>query len=129
MLLGVVVVIHQILGFIWYSPLLFGKFWQNNIGVDIDKLQEYTGATPFLVSIAGSLLFCVVLCRLIDLTRSYSIEAGIKLSVLLWVGVAFTTLTVHYSFLGLSKIIFVDAGKDLIGMIIAGGILGSAADT
>ena len=128
MLLGVIVVIHQVLGMIWYSPLLFGRYWQNNIGVDIDKLHAYIGVTPFLISILCSLLFCVVLQRLIILTNTKSIEEGVKLAVLLWVGITFTTIGVHYSFLGLSNIIFVDAGKDFIAMVIAGGILATAND-
>ena len=120
MLLGVIVVIHQILGFIWYSPILFGRYWQNNIGVDIDKLQANMGITPFLISILCSLLFCVVMNRLIVLTETRTIEDGIKLAVLLWVGITFTTIGVHYSFLGLANIIFVDAAKDFVAMVVAG---------
>lgn len=128
MLLGVIVLLHQVLGIIWYSPLLFGRYWQSNIGVDINQLNAYIGVTPFFISILCSLLFCVVMHRLIILTETKSIEDGVKLAVLLWVGITFTTIGVHYSFLGLSNIIFVDAGKDFIAMIMAGGILATTND-
>ena len=128
MLLGVIVVIHQILGFVWYSPLLFGGYWQNNIGVNPEQLQTQIGMTPFLISILCSLLLCVVMNRLIILTQTRTIEDGVKLAVLLWVGITFTSIGVHYSFLGLANIIFVDAGKDFLAMVIAGGILATTND-
>lgn len=128
MLLGVVVVAMQAVGALWYSPILFGRIWARNMGVSPEELSTMIGTAPYLLSILGSILLCMVLNRMIVLSKTKTLIGGIKLAVLLWLGLVFTSLSTHYAFLGITRMIFIDAGKDLIAMIIAGGILASGQE-
>lgn len=128
MLLGVVVVVIQAVGALWYSPFLFGKIWARNLGVSPEQVPAMIGTSPYLLSILGSILLCMVLNRMMVLTKTKTLIGGIKLAVLLWLGLVFTTLSTHYAFMGVTRMIFIDAGKDLLAMIIAGGILASGQE-
>lgn len=125
MLLGIVVVIIQGIGALWYSPFLFGAMWVENLGVDPQEISARLGTTPYVLSILGSILLCMVMNRVIVLTKTRGVLNGIKLAGLLWLGLVFTALATHYAFFGMTRLIFIDAGKDLLAMTIAGGMLAS----
>ncbi len=128
MLLGIVVVIMQVVGALWYSPILFGGLWAANLGVTPAQVSDMLGTSPYVLSILGSLLVCMVLNRIIVLTKTKSMMGGIRLAALLWLGLVFTSLSTHYAFLGMTRMIFIDAGKDLVAMLIAGGMLASGQE-
>ena len=128
MLIGIVVVIMQVVGALWYSPILFGGIWAESLGLTPQEVSDKLGTSPYLLSILGSLVMCMVLNRLMVITKTNSLVGGIKLAVLLWLGLVFTTLSTHYAFIGITRLIFIDAGKDLLAMIIAGGILAAGQE-
>ena len=128
MLLGIVVVIMQVIGALWYSPVLFGNLWAENLGVTSQQIADRLGTAPYVLSILGSILMCMVLNRLIVLTKANTLARGVQLAVLLWLGLVLTVLSTHYAFLGMTRMIFIDAGKDLVAMTVAGAILASGQE-
>lgn len=128
MLLGIVVVILQVIGALWYSPVLFGSLWARNLGVSPEQISDRLGSAPYVLSILGSILMCMVLNRIIVVTKTKTLAKGVQLAALLWLGLVFTVLSTHYAFLGLTRMIFIDAGKDLVAMIVAGAILASGQE-
>lgn len=128
MLLAIVVVIMQIVGALWYSPILFGKLWAWNLGLTLQQVSDRLGTSPYLISILGSLLMCMVLNRMVVITKTKTLVGGVRLAVLLWLGFVFTSVATHYAFIGLTRMIFIDVGKDLLVMIIAGAILATGQE-
>lgn len=128
MLLAIVVVIMQVVGALWYSPILFGRAWAANQGVTLEEISDITGTSPYVLSILGSILVCMVLNRLMVLTKTKDMLGGIRLAALLWLGLVLTSLSTHYAFLGMSRLVFIDAGKDLVAMAVAGAILASGQE-
>ena len=118
-----VVILHQILGFLWYSPMLFGNRWLMNVGKSMEELKA-SGATPYIVAIVTVIVMCLVLTKLIHMTQTKTFVDGLKLGFLIWLGIAFPLLSIHYVFAGRTvEFLLIDAGHALAGILIAGGIL------
>ena len=57
---GIGTVVSFLLGWLWYSPKLFGRKWAAGVGVDIDS-TEGMSPTPLVVQLAGNLALAWVI--------------------------------------------------------------------
>jgi hypothetical protein len=129
-ILGVLVaaVSAMIVGYVWYSPALFGRQWMKIIGVsDKDMKRDMPQAMPLLV--VASLLTAYVLARFTVLTHSYHggswVVAGLDTALWAWVGLAATTVVAHGVFDPRSKKAFyINIGNRFVTLILMGLIIG-----
>jgi len=118
-----VVVFQQCIGFIWYSPMVLGKQWLAEVGKTTEELKA-AGVTPYIVSIIVAYILCIILSRLIYETKATTASQGVNLAILLWLGFSVSTGITHYLFSGHGLNLFmIDAGHNLVGMILAGFVL------
>jgi len=85
----------MIIGFLWYSPLLFARPWTILMGYDPDdkaKLQEMQKSTGKLYGIAfiASLISAFVLDKIIAVTTVNRIPYGLKIGFAIWLGFVMT---------------------------------------
>lgn len=77
-------------GGLWYSPVLFGKIWMTETGIDPAKPGGYPPAVAFgvgaAISIVGAIVFAFFLGKAPDLT--FAVTVGV-LTGLVWVGGSF----------------------------------------
>ena len=117
------VVLQQVLGFVWYSPPLFLNLWLEGIGKKQSDLNQ-SDPVPFIAAILGAIAFCYILAWVNDKARASSAKDGALVGGLMWLGFLAPALAIHYKFIGLSWLaIGVDAGKELVGAVLTGAIL------
>jgi len=81
----------MILGALWYSPLLFGNAWMEASGVtkqDIEKSKKKGMGKLYLVAFIATLVTSYVLAFLIKLANVTNVYDGVKIGLLLWLGMA-----------------------------------------
>ena len=117
-----------VVGFLWYSPFLFGNLWTQAHGYtteDLAAMQQTLGAT-YGVLFVTLIVMGFVLSTLIRRTGARGAAAGAALGFLCWLGFVATT--------GLTTILFskapllqfeIDAGYQAVYLMVMGAILGA----
>lgn len=124
-ILGVVVaaVGAFVLGGLWYSPVLFGKIWQREVGLTEEQVKAanmpliFGGA--FVLSLIAAFVFAMFLGP--DPSPALAIGAGVSAG-LCWVGASFG---INYLFAQRSlKLFLIDAGYNTGLFTVFGLVLG-----
>lgn len=123
------VVVHQLLGMLWYSPFLFGYHWINASGFRLSAMprpDEPGFYVPFALSVAASLLLCYALAYLFRRLDVRSARAGLGWALLCWAVFAFVPLLVHYQFAQRPwSLAWLDGGRDFIVFALTGAVIGA----
>jgi hypothetical protein len=114
----------MVLGFLWYSPVLFGNAWVKSMGL---KMEEMSGGGPLtygltaLTALAGAFL----LALLLTLVPSPSIGDGIVMGLLIGFSIA-VKIGMNYLFEGKSfSLYLITIGYHIKSYVIAGAIIGA----
>ena len=114
------------IGAIWYSPLMFHKFWVKAHGHSEEKIEEMrkTAGKAFLVSLPCYMVMALVLSVFALYTDSTTAMQGVSLGFLVWIGFFATLgLTAHmFSEKPLSTYLL-DAGYQLVYIVTMGVIV------
>jgi len=115
------------LGALWYSPVLFSKRWQKEVGITDESIKK---ANMPLIYILSFVLMFVMVLGMAFILSGYTPEeitwvSGLCLGALIAVCFLATTMGVNYLYQRRSVTLwFIDGIYMLIGMGIAGIILG-----
>ena len=93
----VATVVALVIGFIWYSPRVFGNRWMAYLGTTQAQLGN-PGPTGMLVGVVASLLNAWVLALLALNLGGKSVTDGVLLGVLAWLGFMATITAAQISF-------------------------------
>jgi Protein of unknown function (DUF1761) len=116
-----------VLGWFWYSPVLFARQWMQAQGYTTERLEELKKrgmARAYLVSALCYLVMAYVVALFASYTNSTTFAQGLWLGFLAWLGFAAT--------IGLSTNVFsgkpiaawvIDAGYQLAYLVIMGVLL------
>ncbi len=116
-------VAYMLIGWLWYSPLLFGRIWQNVVGL---KDEELPNPGPAIGgSIIAGFIMSYILGYFVMATHSVTALTGLILGVILWLGFVFTSqiLGVLYGSRPW-KLFLIDAGYLAVALAIMGTIIG-----
>lgn len=115
-------VTSMVLGFLWYSPILFGKEWMELSGIGKNAKKNMT--LGYILSFAGSFVTAFVLKQFIDLFYIVNFFDAIQLGFWIWLGFVATTLINAVVFEGKSwKLFVINAGYQLGGLLLMSWIL------
>jgi surface polysaccharide O-acyltransferase-like enzyme len=119
----------MILGFLWYSPLLFAKPWTVAMGYDpndkakMDEMRKGAGKLYGITFIA-SLISAFVLAKIIDVTTVNSALYGMKIGFAVWLGFVTTVQLTSTLFKKRPiKLYLIDTGYQLVCYLVMGAIL------
>lgn len=123
------------IGFVWFSPALFGNLWMRIIGADKLTREELGRRQQevkpyFAVMFIGTLISSAVLAKLITWTGAISLlGGGLRVAVWVWIGFALPYALGEAIFGGRDKDLlwptfFVQAGHRLVALLVMGAILG-----
>lgn len=119
----------MILGFLWYSPLLFAKAWTREMGYDpndkakMDEMRKSAGPA-YAGSIAASLLSAFTLALILHGMRTESLHFGIMASFHIWLGFVATVQFTGALFAKQSmKLFAINTGYQLVCYMVMGAIL------
>ncbi len=77
----------MIIGFLWYSPFLFGNLWMKLSGFTKESMHQGRGvAKTYGISFLLEIATAYALSRLILATSTYTIPGVLELSSLVWLG-------------------------------------------
>ncbi len=119
----------MILGFLWYSPLLFARPWMILMGYDpndkakLEEMRKGAGQTygiAFLCSLASAF----VLAKVIDVASVDSVLYGMKYGFAIWLGFV-TTVQLTGALFGRQpfKLYLINTGYQLVCFLAMGAIL------
>jgi hypothetical protein len=121
----VLVVVYQVLGFLWYSPLLFGEVWMDAIGLVPEDLDAANSA-PFIIAILAAFAVNIMLAWLFTRLYVSSAMSGMWIALLCWLGFFFLNSATHSAFEGESlALILISGGKELVAFLLSGAVLGA----
>lgn len=107
-------------GAIWYR--LFGTAWQVALGRS-EPFKPKFG--PFAVTIIAQLVMAYVLASFIGEAGTVSMETGIVVGALVWLGFVATSIAVNDSFAGSPvTLTLIDAGHWLVVLVLMGATIG-----
>ena len=119
----------MILGFLWYSPLLFAKPWTLAMGYDpndkakMDEMRKGAGKL-YGITFVASLISAFVLAKIIDVTTVNAVLYGMKIGFAVWLGfVTSVQLTSTLFKKRPIKLYLIDTGYQLVCYLVMGAIL------
>ena len=124
--IAVATLLYFVLGAFWFT--FFQARWLAGIGRTMQELMA-TGRSPFfayVIALFGALLLALFLSWLIQVTGPLTPTRGVFVAILTWLCVVFTTWSTEYAFeaRGL-RILAINTGYCLVGMVIMGAVLGA----
>src|SRR5208283_92543 len=119
----------MVIGFLWYSPILFANPWMRLMGFDpndkakIAEMQKGAGKIYGLAFVA-SLVSAVVLAKIIDVTSVNTILYGMKVGFAVWLGFV-TTVQLTGALFGRqpTRLYVINTGYQLVCYLVMGAIL------
>ena len=115
------------IGFLWYSPLLFGKQWMKLAGLTEKKLEEAKKkgmVKAYGAMTLGALVSAFVLAHFINFAAAYTPLDGALVGFWLWLGFVVPTMAGDVLFGGKPfKLYLINVGHTLVGLLVAGAIL------
>jgi hypothetical protein len=119
----------MVLGFLWYSPLLFAKPWMILMGYDpndkakLDEMRKGAGKM-YGLSFLASLASAFVLAKIIDVTTVNTALYGMKIAFAVWLGFVTTVqLTGALFSRQPTKLYLINTGYQLVCFLTMGAIL------
>lgn len=119
----------MVLGFLWYSPLLFAKAWTREMGQDpndkakMDEMKKSAGPA-YAGSLAASLLSAFTLALILHGMRAESLHFGLMASFHIWLGFVATVQFTGALFAKQSmKLFAINTGYQLVCYLVMGVIL------
>jgi hypothetical protein len=117
------VVLDLALTYVWYSPTLFLKKWEQALGLSFDQIKTVSSLS-ILASILSSILFCYLLSWIFQIAVIEEWKDGLATGLLVGVGFIAPAIISHYMYLGLhSDVILIDASREVLSAGITGILL------
>ncbi|HTS38389.1 MAG TPA: DUF1761 domain-containing protein [Candidatus Solibacter sp.] len=121
----------MVVGFVWYSPMLFAKPWMVLMGYDpndkakIAEMQKSAGPS-YAMSFVASLLTAFVLGKIIAVSGKANAIDGLKIGLVVWLGFVTTVQFTNALFSRQrNKLYMINTGYQLVCYVVMGAILGA----
>lgn len=119
----------MVLGFLWYSPLLFANAWTREMGYDLndkakmDEMRKSAGPA-YAGSFVASLISAFTLALILHGMRADSLHFGLMASFHIWLGFVATVQFTGALFAKQSmKLFAINTGYQLVCFLAMGTIL------
>ena len=120
----------MVVGFLWYSPVLFANPWMKLMGYDpndkakIAEMQKSAGPSYFM-SLIASILAAFVLGKLIAVAGFSTAVDGLKIGLVVWLGFVTTVQFTNALFRRQPfKLYMINTGYQFVCYAVMGAILG-----
>jgi hypothetical protein len=119
----------MVVGFLWYSPMLFARPWMVAMGYDpedkakIQEMQKSAGKS-YAISFIASLVSAFVLGKILHLTTPNTALHGMKIGFAIWLGFV-TTVQLTAKLFGnqSTRLYLINTGYQLVCYLAMGAIL------
>ncbi|MCU1303901.1 MAG: hypothetical protein JWQ87_4185 [Candidatus Sulfotelmatobacter sp.] len=121
----------MVVGFVWYSPMLFARPWMVLMGYDPDdkakiaEMQKGAGAS-YALSLVASMIAAAVLGKIISVATINTALYGMKVGLAVWLGFVTTVQLTNSLFSRQpAKLYAINTGYQLICYLAMGAIMGA----
>ena len=121
----------MVVGFVWYSPLLFARRWMVLMGLDPDdkakiaEMQKSAGPS-YALSLVASALAAAVLGKIIAIATIDTALYGMKVGLAVWLGFVTTVQLTNSLFSRQpAKLYAINTGYQLVCFLAMGAIMGA----
>jgi Protein of unknown function (DUF1761) len=121
----------MVVGFLWYSPMLFANPWMKLMGYDpndkakIAEMQKSAGPS-YAMSLVASALAAAVLGKIIAIATVHSAMYGMKVGLAVWLGFVTTVQLTNALFSRQpAKLYMINTGYQLVCYVVMGAMLGA----
>lgn len=120
----ILVLLHQIIGGMWYSQIAFAGKWTELMGKSMSDFEN-AGFTPFIFSIINAIIMVYSMAWLFKKLNVENFVNGMRYAFVFWLAFLFVELATFNSFeLRPFGLTLIDAGKSLVTFLISGFVLG-----
>ena len=121
----VAAIIPMVLGYLWYSPMLFAKQWLALMGKTQEEMMKgFNPAKSYGITFVMCLIMAYVMGYFVYYTSSMTFFQGAKIGGMLWLGMVVTTGFQTVTFQGIKQGLYnINAGYNLVCMLLMGGLL------
>jgi hypothetical protein len=117
-------VIWRALGGLWYSSVLFGGQWKQITGMTDEMIGQMNPLLIYVMPFVAAFVTFWVLAHAIAYAKAGSAGMGLMVGFWNWLGFVGAIMFVALGFQGKPiSLWFIDAGYDLVGLLIGGLIL------
>ena len=125
----VAAIASMVVGFLWYSPVLFARPWMVLMGYDpedktrLEEMRKGAGKM-YALSFLASLVSAMVLAKIILITTVGSALYGMKVGFAVWLGFVTTVQLTNVLFAKQPvKLYLINTGYQLVCYLVMGAIL------
>ncbi len=120
----VAVVVTMVLGFLWYSPVLFGNAWVKQRGLKIEDMSG-GGSAIYILTAVTALISVLVIAFLAAMMDEVTIGSGAVIGLLVGIAVS-AKIGMNYLFEnGKLGLYLITIGYHLVAFLLAGLIIGA----
>jgi hypothetical protein len=119
----------MVVGFLWYSPLLFAKPWMREMGYDPNdkaktEAMKKSAGPAYAGSMVASLISAFILALFLHWLRAESIQYGLLIGFHVWLGFVATVQFTDALFTKKSMTLFaINTGYQLVCYLVMSAIL------
>lgn len=122
----VAAVVNMVLGFLWYSPMLFAKQWMELSGISAKDMEAKKSGMnkTYVLMFVGALVTMYVLSMFVHFTGANTYMTGAKTGFWAWLGFVAPMMLSGMLFEGQPfKLYAIKTGYHLVSLLVAGAIL------
>ena len=113
----------QAIGFLWYSPVLFGNQWMRALGKRPDEIGR--PGPSIAIAAISALVSALVLALLIPMANAQSLIGGLMVGLLAGIGFVTTAILISGAFEGRPRMVSaIFVGYQLVTLSVMGMIIG-----
>jgi hypothetical protein len=116
--------VTMVLGFLWYSPVLFSHAWVKEMGL---KMEQMSGGGPltYVLTALTALFGAFILAILVSMVGEKTIISGITVGVLIGISIS-VKIGMNFLFENRTlKLYLITIGYHLVSYLLTGIIIGA----
>ena len=120
----IAIIANQVIGALWYSPVLFGKVWMKELGITPESISKKDASRSMFRAFLYSIINFVLLAYLIELMQTTCTFEGMMMGFFLGL-FAIVQMGINATFENKSlKLYTINAAYPLLSYTIGGLIIG-----
>jgi hypothetical protein len=117
------VIAHQILGFLWYSPWLFLPLRASSMGKTLEQ-ANVQDPVAIVSDIVTTILAAYTISWLVQKLEMNTLAKGAMLGLILFAGIILQAIVPHYKFLLIpDAVLLMDLGLPLLWTVLTASVL------
>ncbi len=121
-------IVSMVVGFLWYSPMLFGNEWMKLLGIKMKdaKGMKEKAMKGYAITFVASIVMASVLAYVLKYAQASSVLDGLMTAFWLWLGFVVTVKIGMVLWEGKPfKLFLLDTGYYLVSLLAMGAVLGA----